>query len=76
VSLPHFALGQYDLLPTIPVSQLKPGDLVFFYPPTVHHVGIYIGHGRMIEAPHTGDVVKISSIYRRGLIGGGRPTVK
>lgn len=42
-------------------SQLKPGDLVF---PHEGHVGIYIGNGQMIHAPHTGDVVKISSVYK------------
>jgi peptidoglycan DL-endopeptidase CwlO len=46
----------------VPVSQseLQPGDLVFFY--GLGHVGIYIGGGQYIHAPHTGDVVKISSI--------------
>ena len=43
-------------------SNLEPGDLVFFGPGSIHHVGIYIGNGQMIHAPQTGDVVKISSI--------------
>lgn len=43
-------------------SNLQPGDLVFFGPGAIHHVGIYIGNGNMIHAPQTGDVVKISSI--------------
>lgn len=42
-------------------SELKPGDLVF---PHAGHVGIYIGNGQMIHAPQTGDVVKISSVYK------------
>lgn len=42
-------------------SQLQPGDLVF---PHDGHVGIYIGNGQMIHAPHTGDVVKISPVYK------------
>lgn len=47
----------------VPVSQdqLQPGDLVF---PHAGHVGIYIGNGQMIHAPQTGDVVKISSVYK------------
>ena len=46
----------------VPVSrdQLEPGDLVFF--DGLGHVGIYIGNGQFIHAPHTGDVVKISSL--------------
>lgn len=43
-------------------SNLEPGDLVFFGPGAIHHVGIYVGNGKMIHAPQTGDVVKISSI--------------
>ena len=42
-------------------SELQPGDLVF---PHSGHVGIYIGGGQMIHAPHTGDVVKVASVYK------------
>jgi cell wall-associated NlpC family hydrolase len=56
----------------IPRSQLQPGDLVFFY--GGGHVGIYIGNGNVIHAPHTGDVVKISSIdWMNGYTVAGRP---
>ena len=52
-----------------PVSEedVQPGDLVFFKNSSgkVHHVGIYIGDGKMIHAPKTGDVVKISNVYRK-----------
>jgi cell wall-associated NlpC family hydrolase len=60
VSLPHYTVSQYQL--GIPVSsdQLQPGDLVFFN--GLGHMGIYIGGGQFIHAPHTGDVVKISSL--------------
>ena len=60
VSLPHNAAAQYGY--GIPVSrdQLQPGDLVFFN--GLGHNGIYIGGGQFIHAPHTGDVVKISSL--------------
>ena len=44
VSLPHFAASQYAMLPHVPLDQLQPGDLVFFYS-DLHHVGIYIGNG-------------------------------
>ena len=42
-------------------DQLAPGDLVFF--DGLGHVGMYIGGGQFIHSPHTGDVVKISSLY-------------
>jgi peptidoglycan DL-endopeptidase CwlO len=56
----------------IPRSQLQPGDLVFFY--GGGHVGVYIGNNNVIHAPHTGDVVKISSIdWMGGYTVAGRP---
>jgi cell wall-associated NlpC family hydrolase len=56
----------------IPRSQLQPGDLVFFY--GGGHEGIYIGNNNVIHAPHTGDVVKISSIdWMGGYTVAGRP---
>jgi cell wall-associated NlpC family hydrolase len=59
-------------------SDLLPGDLMFFAydtsdPSTIHHVAIYIGNGKMIEAPQTGDVVKVSPYGRDDFIGGTRP---
>lgn len=60
VSLPHFAAGQYSYGVPVSRDQLEPGDLVFF--DGLGHVGIYIGNGEFIHAPHTGDVVKISSL--------------
>ena len=54
-----------------PVSQqeAQSGDLVFFIKSgNTHHVGIYIGNGQMIHAPRTGDVVKISDVWRNGEI--------
>ena len=61
ISLPHYAAAQYGY--GVPVSRddLQPGDLVFFH--GLGHMGMYIGGGSFIHAPHTGDVVKISSIY-------------
>jgi cell wall-associated NlpC family hydrolase len=65
VSLDHYTGTQFNEGAHIPVSAAQPGDLVFFGS-DLHHVGIYIGGGNMIHAPHTGDVVKISSIYSEG----------
>jgi cell wall-associated NlpC family hydrolase len=45
-------------------SQLEPGDLVFFY--GLGHVGIYVGGGNFIHAPHTGSVVRIDSLNGAG----------
>jgi len=60
ISLPHNAAAQYSYGSPVSMSQLQPGDLVFFY--GLGHVGIYIGGGQFIHAPHTGDVVKISPL--------------
>jgi peptidoglycan DL-endopeptidase CwlO len=61
ISLPHYVSWQYRYGSPVSRSQLAPGDLVFFN--GLGHVGIYIGGGRFVHAPHTGDVVKISSIW-------------
>jgi len=61
VSLPHHAASQYNYGTPVPRDQLAPGDLVFF--DGLGHMGIYIGGGNFVHAPHTGDVVKISSIH-------------
>ena len=61
VSLPHNAAMQYNSVGVyVSSSDLQPGDLVFF--DGLGHVGMYIGGGQFIHAPHTGDVVKISSL--------------
>jgi peptidoglycan DL-endopeptidase CwlO len=60
VSLPHHAASQYGMGTAVSKSELAAGDLVFFN--GLGHMGIYIGGGQFIHAPHTGDVVKISSL--------------
>jgi cell wall-associated NlpC family hydrolase len=60
VSLPHFTGSLWNSGAHVSSDQLAPGDLVFFY--NLDHVGIYIGGGLFVHAPHTGDVVKISSL--------------
>ena len=64
ISLPHNAAAQYGYGVPVPYDQLQPGDLVFFE--GLGHVGIYIGGGQFIHAPHTGDVVRISSLSDHG----------
>jgi cell wall-associated NlpC family hydrolase len=72
ISLPHYAAAQYGMGSPVPSDQLQPGDLVFF--DGLGHVGIYIGGGQMIHAPHTGDVVKISPLtdFGSGYVGARR----
>jgi cell wall-associated NlpC family hydrolase len=60
IALPHYTVAQYHRGVAVSRSQLQPGDLVFF--DGLAHVGIYIGNNQFIHAPHTGDVVKVSSI--------------
>jgi peptidoglycan DL-endopeptidase CwlO len=60
VSLPHNAAAQYGYGSPVSRGNLAPGDLVFF--DGLGHVGIYVGGNSFIHAPHTGDVVKISSL--------------
>jgi peptidoglycan DL-endopeptidase CwlO len=67
VQLPRIANEQYNGTTKINRTELLAGDLVFFGPPGswvgIYHVGIYLGGGRMIQAPTTGDVVKVSSVW-------------
>jgi cell wall-associated NlpC family hydrolase len=76
VSMAHGSQSQYDSFPHVAISQLQPGDLVFFGSsgPTNHHVGIVVGPGVMIDAPHTGSFVERVSYYRPDLVPlGARP---
>jgi cell wall-associated NlpC family hydrolase len=60
ISLPHYAAAQWNYGDYVAKDQLEPGDLVFF--DALGHVGIYIGNDEFVQAPHTGDVVKITSL--------------
>ncbi|MGH9124029.1 MAG: C40 family peptidase [Acidimicrobiales bacterium] len=73
VSLPHYTGAQYADTAHVPIADLQPGDLVFFGS-DLHHVGLYIGGGQMIDAPSTGEFVRVDSIYWPDLQPlGGRP---
>jgi peptidoglycan DL-endopeptidase CwlO len=80
LTLAHYAATQYETTPHIDPSQLQAGDLVFFEPHSdgPGHVGIYIGEGQLIEAPHTGSVVKLAPlsqlIAKLGFVGATRPS--
>jgi cell wall-associated NlpC family hydrolase len=90
ITLPHYsgAGGQFSIVENSPtfttnISQLKPGDLVFFVGvgdggsvTNPGHVGIYIGNGQMINAPTTGQLVSIAPVTQSsagGFVGGGMP---
>jgi cell wall-associated NlpC family hydrolase len=62
-SINRTAANQYSNGTYVAYSDLQAGDLVFFSSGgKINHVGIYIGDGQFIHSPHTGDVVKISSL--------------
>jgi cell wall-associated NlpC family hydrolase len=73
VSLSHNAAAQYGSTHHVARSALQPGDLVYFGRP-IHHVGIYVGGGRFIEAPYTGALIRISNLSsRHDFAGASRP---
>jgi cell wall-associated NlpC family hydrolase len=68
VQLPHYSVAQYEQIQHIDEDQLRPGDLIFWAtnpddPGTIHHVAMYLGNGRMIHAPRTGEPVQIDSVF-------------
>jgi cell wall-associated NlpC family hydrolase len=64
VEIPRVSRWQYRDLPHVSPKDARPGDLVFFGKPRIHHVGIYLGERRMLHAFRTGDFVKISGFVR------------
>jgi cell wall-associated NlpC family hydrolase len=70
--IPHQSGRQYATLPHVPIDQAQPGDLVFFYNP-IHHVGIYVGGGLMIDSPFTGATVRVVSMRWDMVVGVARP---
>ncbi len=74
VSLPRTSRAQYGATRRISRSELQPGDLVFYHSP-ISHVAMYIGNGQVVEAPNSGNSVRIRSdgLTRRGIVGYGRP---
>jgi cell wall-associated NlpC family hydrolase len=72
VQLAHWTGYQWLSGPHVPLDDLQRGDLLFYAtnnsePATIHHVGIYIGDGMMVDAPYTGAFVRIDSIYQPGI---------
>ncbi len=78
VYLPHYSGYQYHSGQHVSSGNLMPGDLVFWAydtsdASTIHHVAIYLGGGRVVQAPQSNDVVKISYLWYDGYIGASRP---
>ena len=75
VSIPRTTYEQYDALPHVPKADLEPGDLVFFE--DLGHVGMYVGNGMMIDAPSTGEVIRMHALdmqwYAENYVGAARP---
>jgi cell wall-associated NlpC family hydrolase len=63
ISLPHYSYSQYDMSQHISSSSLRPGDLVFFFRNGAHHVGIYIGGGKMVNAASPSSGVRVDYIF-------------
>ncbi|MEN3536955.1 C40 family peptidase [Microbispora sp. ZYX-F-249] len=74
VRMPRVTYQQWVTGPQVPLSQAQPGDLLFWRndptnPGYISHVAIYWGNGKMLHAPHTGDVVRIADVYTKNLAG-------
>jgi peptidoglycan DL-endopeptidase RipA len=79
IPIPRNSRAQYAALPRVAAGDLQAGDLVFWAtnpsnPATIYHVALYMGGGRVVQAPQTGDVVRISSMWWRGYAGAVRPS--
>ena len=79
ISIPRNSSAQYKALPKVSRADLQRGDLVFWAtntsnPSTIHHVAIYLGGGRILEAPQSGSVIRETSMRWSGFIGGARPS--
>lgn len=62
-SLPHYSKAQYRVTKRVSKSQLRPGDLVFFFKRGAHHVGVYIGRGLMVSATNPRSGVKVDAVF-------------
>jgi cell wall-associated NlpC family hydrolase len=70
ISLPHSSYAMWNMGVPVPENQLQPGDLVFFN--GLGHVGLYIGGGEFVHAPHTGTFVQVSSLGSDSYVGARR----
>jgi cell wall-associated NlpC family hydrolase len=74
IYLPHYSGAQYAATVRVPLFALQPGDLLFYGANGGEHEAMYLGHGKMIEAEHTGTFVLITDVrLGDGFVGAGRP---
>jgi cell wall-associated NlpC family hydrolase len=78
LTLPRTSRQQWSAGHHLEVAELRPGDLVFWAhdpanPSTIHHVGMYVGQGLMVHAPHTGALVRVDALRASGYAGATRP---
>ncbi|MFD7924860.1 NlpC/P60 family protein [Streptomyces sp. NPDC059742] len=71
-TIPRTSQEQWAQLPKVPLNRLRPGDLVVYFPKATH-VGLYVGDGKVIQAPRPGALVKVSPIAANPLLGAVRP---
>ena len=79
ISIPRNSRAQYASLPKVSSDDLQAGDLVFWgsdsdNPSTIEHVAIYLGNNKVVQAPQSGDVVKVSTMWWGGYVGAVRPS--
>ncbi|MEZ0049777.1 cell wall-associated NlpC family hydrolase [Mycobacterium sp. MAA66] len=67
IKLPHYSGNQYNMGRKIPTSQARRGDVIFYGPGGSQHVTLYLGDGKMLEAPYTGSDVHISPVRTSGM---------
>lgn len=67
ISLPHYTGYQYTAGKQVPSSDMKRGDMLFYGPNASQHVALYLGDGKMLEAPQSGSVVKVSPVRYDGM---------
>ncbi|MEV6276772.1 NlpC/P60 family protein [Nocardia sp. NPDC051832] len=68
LSLPHYSGYQYTMGTRVPVEERQRGDMVFWGANGSAHVALYLGDGQMVEAPQSGDVVKVTSVREGGIM--------
>jgi len=79
ITIPRNSRAQYAALPKVASDELQAGDLVFWGsggsdPGSIVHVAIYLGGGKVVQAPESGDVVKVSNMWWRNYVGAVRPS--
>ncbi|WP_433633426.1 NlpC/P60 family protein [Nocardia sp. CA-120079] len=68
VSLPHYSGYQYNAGTRVPVAERSRGDMLFWGPNGSEHVALYLGNGKMVEAPQSGEVVRVSPVREGGIM--------